>query len=294
MAGVPRRAAAAISRGDHEARPVAKNLLTMCAAAILFACAAPASFAAAPHVANSQQATSVQAAPHETGPAHTTNAQPPGFLALPPAGKGPGVLVLHAWWGLNGTIRDFCTRLAAAGFVVFAPDLYHGQVADDIAGAEVLVRALNAREVQVRAEIAEATRFLAERVYQPGGALAVVGFSLGAAYALDLSIADPEHVRSVVVFYGTGGDDFGRSKATYLGHFAANDPYEPKSSVARLEASLHRAGRAVTFYHYPGTGHWFFEPDRTQAYDRAAADLAWERTLRFLRDCAQQTEGISR
>ena len=52
--------------------------------------------------------------------------QPKGFLAVPPNGKGPGVLVLHAWWGLNDTVKAFCTRLAESGFIAFAPDLYHG------------------------------------------------------------------------------------------------------------------------------------------------------------------------
>jgi hypothetical protein len=57
-----------------------------------------------------------------------TTTQPLGFLAVPPTGKGPGVLVLHAWWGLNDTIKAFCTRLAGSGFVAFAPDLYQGDV----------------------------------------------------------------------------------------------------------------------------------------------------------------------
>ena len=64
--------------------------------------------------------------------------QPEGFLAVPRDGKGPGILVLHAWWGLNNTIKDFCTRLADSGFLAFAPDLYHGKIADTIAGAEML------------------------------------------------------------------------------------------------------------------------------------------------------------
>ncbi len=69
--------------------------------------------------------------------------QPDGYLALPPSGQGSPVLVLHAWWGLNDTIKAFCNRLAAAGFVVFAPDLYHGQVTDTIEGAETLSDALD-------------------------------------------------------------------------------------------------------------------------------------------------------
>jgi carboxymethylenebutenolidase len=212
--------------------------------------------------------------------------QPDGYLAEPPTGGGPGVLVLHAWWGLNDTVRAICDRLAGAGFVAFAPDLYHGQVADTIAGAEALGEALDANHLQAKAEIAEAVTFLADRADQAERGLAVIGFSLGAYYALHLSNADPEHVRSVVVFYGTGHDDFSRSRAAYLGHFAEHDEFEPPSDVDYLEEALRRAGRPATFYTYDGTGHWFFEPDRPHAYDEAAATLAWERTLDFLRRSA--------
>src|SRR6185503_4677518 len=134
-----------------------------------------------------------------------------------------------------------------------------------------------------KAEIADATRFLSQRAGQAEGGLAVIGFSLGAYYALDLAAADPEHIRSVVIFYGTGGGDFSASRAAYLGHFAENDEFEPQSNVDELEETLRRAGRPVAFYCYSGTGHWFFEPDRSQAYDQAAASLAWDRTLAFLR-----------
>lgn len=209
--------------------------------------------------------------------------QPQGFLAVPPIGSGPGVLVLHAWWGLNDTIKAFCTRLAEAGFTVFAPDLYHGKVADTIAGAEILRDALDAHYLQAKVEIANAVMFLNERAGQAEGGLAVIGFSMGVYYALDLAASDPEHIRFVVIFYGTGGGDYSRSKAAYLGHFAENDQFEPKSGVDALEADLRRAGRSVTFHGYPGTGHWFFEPDRPDSYNPAAATLAWGRTLAFLK-----------
>jgi len=210
-------------------------------------------------------------------------AKPDGYLAVPHTGKGRPVLVLHAWWGLNDTIRAFCTRLADSGFVAFAPDLYHGKTADNIADAERLGNALDTNHDQAKAEIAEATRFLHERAGHVDRGLAVIGFSLGAYYALDLAVAEPEHIHSVVIFYGTGGGDYSRSRATYLGHFAEMDQFEPQSNVDNLEAALRRAGRPVNFYRYVGTGHWFFEPDRAQAFNQAAADLAWERTLAFLR-----------
>lgn len=180
-------------------------------------------------------------------------------------------------------MKAICTQLAESGFVAFAPDLYHGKVADNIADAQALGKALDANHLQAKADIADAAMFLNARVGQAERRLAVIGFSLGAYYALDLAAADPEHIRSVVIFYGTGGADFSNSRAAYLGHFAEEDEFEPQSNVDGLEESLKRAGRPVTFYRYSGTGHWFFEPDRSQAFNQAAASLAWDRTLAFLK-----------
>jgi len=207
--------------------------------------------------------------------------QTEGFLTLPPAGKGRGVLVLHAWWGLNETIKAFCTRLAASGFSAYAPDLYHGQLASSIPEAEELSRALDADDA--RAVIQAGVDQLCQHATRGGSDLAVVGFSLGAYFALELSNRDPEHIRSVVVFYGTGHEDYTASRAAYLGHFAEADEFEPEANVSHLGSLLRQAERPVTFHRYPGTGHWFFEPDRTQAFNPAAADLAWKRTLAFLK-----------
>ncbi len=214
------------------------------------------------------------------------HSQPDGYLAVPSSGRGHGVLVLHAWWGLNDTIKAFCDRLAESGFVAFAADLYHGKVATTIPEAEALGSSIDNNYVQAKAEVAQAAKFLSEYVGQTGRSLAIVAFSMGGYYALALSATDPEHIRSVVLFYGTEGTmgtDFSSSRAEYLGHFAENDPYETKSNVDHLEQSLKRAGRPVTFYVYKGTSHWFFEPDRKDAYNQAAAELAWERTLAFLK-----------
>jgi len=202
---------------------------------------------------------------------------PNGYLASPPNGKGPGVLVLHAWWGLNETIKSFCARLAAAGFTALAPDLYHGSLAVTIPEAEVLSSALNI--VQARREVAAAAEWLRANQEQP---IAVLGFSLGAYYALDLSIISPELIGDVVVYYGTGPEDFTGSQASYLGHFAERDPYEPWSNVAAMKKAVQQAGRPCTIHRYPGTGHWFCEPDRADAYNASAAELAWQRTLEFL------------
>ena len=172
--------------------------------------------------------------------------------------------------------------LAAAGFVAFAADLYHGKIAKTIPEATALGGALDARQAQAEADVAEAARFVLDRAGQPDGALAVIGFSLGAAYAVIHSVADPDHVRQVVTFYGSMPMDFSASKASYLGHFVENDAYEPQENTDAMEAALRESARPVQFHVYAGTKHWFFEPDRVAEFNLEAAKLAWERTLAFL------------
>jgi carboxymethylenebutenolidase len=203
-----------------------------------------------------------------------------GYLAVPDSGEGPGVLVLHAWWGLNEDIKNACDRLAALGFVAYAPDLYHGELATTIEDAERLSSDLDAARVQ--ADISEAVDKLWSYAGTREQGLRVVAFSLGVYFALTLSIDDPERVSAVVLFYGSGEGDLSQARASYLGHFAEDDPYEPAEWVDSLENALRSAGRPVTFYRYAGVGHWFFEPGRAEAYNEAAANLAWERTVAFL------------
>jgi carboxymethylenebutenolidase len=214
----------------------------------------------------------------------------PGYLATPDVAENttpPGVVVLHAWWGLTEPFRQVCDRLAAAGYVALAPDLYRGQTTASVEEAEALASALDQESERVRGDIVGAVRFLRQHGAtvsgDGGGALALVGFSLGAAYALDMSVSLPEEIAAVVIFYGTyTGPDFHRARAAYLCHFAENDPFEPAEAVAEMERTLLAAGRPATCYTYPGTTHWFFEANRPDAYDAAAAALAWGRTIAFL------------
>ena len=209
--------------------------------------------------------------------------KPDGFLAVPKSGKGTGVLVLHPWWGLNADVKAFCKRLAANGYTAFAPDLFQGKTATTRKDAQALVDAFEPKHLELKAQIGQAARFLTEKTGR--SSIAVVGFSFGAYYALYHSNAEPENVRAVVVFYGTGQEDFSKSRAFYLGHFAEKDEFEPKANVDALAHKLKLAGRPAKVYTYPGTGHWFFEPSVKGAYDKKASTLAWKRTLEFLRKC---------
>lgn len=203
-----------------------------------------------------------------------------GYLAIPDRGEGPGILVLHAWWGLSPVFKAICDRLAEAGFVALAPDLLGGRVATTIEDAEEQLVSANADE------LAHLTRSglqtLREMPLTPDGPVGVLGFSMGASMALWVSARVPDDVVATAVFYGAQDIDFAGARSAYLGHFAETDPYVDDDSVALLEAELHLDELDVTFHRYPGTQHWFFEDDRPE-FDQAAADLAWERTIAFFR-----------
>jgi carboxymethylenebutenolidase len=202
------------------------------------------------------------------------------YVAVPPSGAGRGLLVLHAWWGLNPFFKNLCDRLASAGFVALAPDLNAGQVATTIEDAE---RIMAGRDVAKTKAIALGAIDVlrSQPGVQPGG-LGVLGFSMGAAWASNLSALRPDDLAAVVLFYGIDTADFASARAAYQGHYAPNDEWEPDEGVQQMKQALEAAGREVDFYSYPGTRHWFFENDRPE-FDHAAAQLAWERTLAFFR-----------
>jgi carboxymethylenebutenolidase len=99
-----------------------------------------------------------------------------------------------------------------------------------------------------------------------------------------LSVRKPDLLKAVIAFYGTGlwlQSEYTVARASYLGHYAELDEWEPVEEVRGTQEALRVAGHEVTFYTYPSVGHWFFEEDRP-AYDAGAARLAWERTVGFL------------
>jgi carboxymethylenebutenolidase len=204
-----------------------------------------------------------------------------GYEALPAAGNGHAVLVLHAWWGLNDECRSFCNRLAQAGYVVVAPDLWGGTVATTISEAELLINHEQTNQAAMLQAATDALAYLQTHPAVRDAGIAVIGFSMGAAYALTLAGTQPK-VRAVVLYYGSNDVDLSASQAAFLGHFAENDPYEPTEWITQLEESIRAAGRSVQFHHYQGTGHWFCESDRSDAYSAVDAEQAWQRTLAFL------------
>ena len=200
------------------------------------------------------------------------------YLRVPDDARA-GVVVLHAWWGLNDDAIAYADRLAEAGFGVIAPDMFRGQVATTVEDAE---RLSQEGDDGIAGDVAWAAidRLAAEL---PDAPIATLGWSFGASYAIWAPSLRPR-VRATVAYYGSWvGDFIADATAPLIGHFAEEDPFTSEDDIRALEDAYGRAAREIVTYRYPGTGHWFAEPSRPE-YRADAADLAFARTVAFLRD----------
>ena len=216
---------------------------------------------------------------------------PPGsaFLVAPPGGAGPGVLLLHSWWGLTTEVEDAARALAAAGFTVLVPDLFEGDVPADAADAE---RLLLESDPNVTASLVLSSILtLRANSADPEAPVAVVGFSMGASWALWAATRQPSSVRAVVAYYGYQDIDFEELQAPVLGHFAETDALVTEDQLVEMQSHLLLLGKSVEVHRYPGTTHWFAEPAAGDHYDVASAALAWDRTLEFLAEHAGPSAG---
>lgn len=203
------------------------------------------------------------------------------YLAKPGSGSGRGIMVLPAWWGLTPFFTGLCDRLAGQGFVALAPDLYHGATANTIEEAKKLRSKLK-QEIATQ-EILQAVEVLGTECQEREAGIGVVGFSLGGYYGLWLADQTPSPVIAAVIFYGTRNGNYAKSRSAFQFHYAETDEYVAVSAINKLQKTLKLSGKETEFYTYPGTTHWFFESDRPQAYQRDAAETAWNRTVHFLR-----------
>ena len=188
-----------------------------------------------------------------------------------------GILILHAWWGLNDFFKRFSDRLSSVGFSVLALDLYNGEVATDIESAKKLRGSLD-RQIS-HEEIKSAVAYLRERYENQIG---IIGFSMGASLALWTMDNCYKDVGATVLYYGTSGGRFRKAKSPVLGHFAADDPYERAEKISELESHLQAENIPINFHIYSGTKHWFAEENRPE-YDSKSAQLTWDRTVEFLK-----------
>lgn len=203
------------------------------------------------------------------------------YLIRPSSDPKGCVLVLHAWWGLTPFFKGFCDRLAAEGFLTLAPDLYDGKTALTREEADKLRKKMG--KAKATAYILDSLDALRNSASLHQGKIGLIGFSLGAYWALWLAESRPADIAAVTLFYGTRGGEYLNGNMAFQGHFAETDEFEPASSVKSLERTLRKAGKSHEFHFYPNTRHWFFESNQVGYYDEVASQLSWQRTVAFLK-----------
>jgi len=250
---------------------------------------AAAAAAIAPLIAPSMAAASVVA---DDDPRVTASSvafagasgQVAGYLVRPAkaSGKLPAVVVIHENRGLNDHIKDIARRLAVENFMALAPDLLSvagGTPADENAAAQLIGKLDATRTV---GDLVAAAAYVRARA-DSTGRVGAVGFCWGAGMTNQLAVHDPL-LAAAVAYYGPqpGAADAAKIKARLMLHYAGLDQ-RIDAGIPAYEAALKAAGVDYQLFMYEGANHAFNNDTSAARYDKAAADLAWSRTVAFLK-----------
>jgi carboxymethylenebutenolidase len=205
-----------------------------------------------------------------------------GDLALPGgSAPAPAVIVVQEWWGLNDDMRRVASRLADAGFVALAVDLYGGRVATVREEAMQLAMAMKTPEAL---EVIRGALAALRAHPRCTGKVGITGFCLGGAVAL-AAACNVEGIGAAVPFYGIPLPqyaDYANVKAPIQGHYGEKDPVIPAEKPRAAEAAVRAAGGEAEMFLYDA-GHAFMREGDPEAYHEASATLAWERALTFFK-----------
>lgn len=210
-----------------------------------------------------------------------------GYLVEPPnTANAPGIVVIQEWWGLDDQIKEVANRLASAGYRALVPDLYRGKLALEAHEAEHLMNDLNFGDAASQ-DIRGAVQYLKAT----GSAkVAVTGFCMGGALTVLSACFVPE-LDATVVWYGNPPAEFVDAKnitKPMMGHWSMQDEFFSPASVDELEQKLKLAGVEHEFHRYDAK-HAFANPQSDSRglaplqYHPQAAELAWKRSLEFLK-----------
>ncbi|MGF6172643.1 dienelactone hydrolase family protein [Ensifer sp. 4252] len=207
-----------------------------------------------------------------------------GYLVRPAnmTGKLPAVIVIHENRGLNPHIRDVARRMALEGFIALAPDFLSpsGGTPTDEDQAREMIGALDAGETNADAV---ATVAFLEQHAQSTGKVGAIGFCWGGGLVNRLAVSAPD-LKAGVAYYGAQAktEDVPKIKAALLLHYAGLDE-RINAGIDAYRKALTDNGKDATIYVYDGVNHAFNNDTSAARYDKAAADLAWSRTVEFLK-----------
>ncbi|MGH8916149.1 MAG: dienelactone hydrolase family protein [Acidimicrobiia bacterium] len=190
---------------------------------------------------------------------------------------GPGVLVLHSFWGLTPSVKSLCDDLADHGYTVLAPDINFGEL--PASEQEALDHLGKADPNRLASLVLSSAKLLHEKSLD--GPIGMIGFGMGGSLVLWASVRLPDLVTAAVSFYGSQQIDFAGACSAYLIHLAEVDDYVTDDEAAFMEATMRLEELEVDVVRHPGTRHGFAEPDG-DTFDPDARDRAWAATLDLL------------
>ena len=199
--------------------------------------------------------------------------------------RHPGVVMIQEWWGIEPHIRRLAQKLAAEGFVVAVPDLYHGKVATEPDEAQKMVMMIRGNVEKAAKEIIGALDTVKAMPNVEPKKLGLMGFCVGGFLAFYVASRYPD-LGAVVPFYGAGYDptpeEVAKVNAPVLAFYGSRDQSVPLEQLRKIERMYKEAGKDITVKVYDA-GHAFINPDHGMGNEKAAAD-AWPRAVNFLKE----------
>lgn len=209
-----------------------------------------------------------------------------GYLARPAnaTGKLPAVIIIHENRGLVPHIQDVTRRMALEGFLTLGPDFLHqsgGTPADEDKGRDMIGKLDRARTV---ANAVASLRYLKAHPLS-NGKVGATGFCWGGGITNALAVAAGPELSAAAPYYGAqpAAADVPRIKARLVLHYAQNDD-RINAGIPAYRAALDKAGVKYELFTYDGTQHAFNNDTSAARYNKAAADLAWGRTVALFKD----------
>jgi carboxymethylenebutenolidase len=207
-----------------------------------------------------------------------------GYLAMPKNAKGPlgGVMVIHENRGLNPHIKDIVRRVALEGFVVFGTDYLtmQGGTPADEDKARDMIGTLKPEDIKTTSvEVRDAL----SSYKGVNGKVGALGFCWGGGFVNALAVDDPD-LKAGVAYYGMqpAAADVAKIQAPLMLHYAGLDD-RTNAGIPAFEAALKAANKTYEIFVYEGANHAFNNDANAARYDKAAADLAWGRSMAFLK-----------
>ncbi len=194
--------------------------------------------------------------------------------------RGPGILVLHSWWGLTPKIKKICESFSDLGYCALAPNFF----------GEVALTQDRAQELLSQADPNKMADLVLSSIYalrsysdDPKNPIAIVGFAMGGSLGLWASTRQPETVKTVVSVYGTQDIDFSESKSNYLLISASDDDVATQDEMNYTQALIALGDRYAQTLIVEDTKHGFAE-DLDPAYNESAFEEIMEEITLFLRE----------